>query len=139
MSRNHWWWYVYVPEFLWGHFVWHSSLQGLKDIVDDEEARKRGFPRGGSFKLLQHDVVLLTEDQSATMRAGIEEERHMITQDHKKYWLSWTWYNIIIMYFRYWVLSYLFSLLLCVEYSVQQTFATFPQWRGIKSGRFRRT
>jgi hypothetical protein len=57
----------------------------LKDIVDDEEARKRGFPRGGSFKLLQYDIVLLTEDQSATMRAGVEEERYMITQDNKKY------------------------------------------------------
>ncbi|KIK46558.1 hypothetical protein CY34DRAFT_800233 [Suillus luteus UH-Slu-Lm8-n1] len=62
-----------------------SLVVNLKDIVDDEEARKRGFPRGGSFKLLQHDIVLLTEDQSATMRAGVEEERHMITQDHKKY------------------------------------------------------
>lgn len=62
-----------------------SLVVSLKDVVDDEEARKRGFPRGGSFKLLQYDIVLLTEDQSATMRAGVEEERHMITQDHKKY------------------------------------------------------
>lgn len=62
-----------------------SLVVSLKDIVDDEEARKRGFPRGGSFKLLQFDIVLLTEDQSATMRAGFEEERYMITQDNKKY------------------------------------------------------
>ncbi|KAG2748897.1 aromatic compound dioxygenase [Suillus brevipes Sb2] len=62
-----------------------SLVVSLKDIVDDEEARKRGFPRGGSFKLLQYDIVLLTEDQSATMRAGVEEERYMITQDNKKY------------------------------------------------------
>lgn len=62
-----------------------SLVVSLKDIVDDEEARKRGFPRGGSFKLLQFDIVLLTEDQSATMRAGVEEERYMVTQDNKKY------------------------------------------------------
>jgi hypothetical protein len=55
----------------------------LKDVVDDEEARKRGFPRGGSFKLLQYDIVLLTEEQSATMRAGVEEERYVITEAQK--------------------------------------------------------
>ncbi|KAG1802255.1 Intradiol ring-cleavage dioxygenase [Suillus plorans] len=59
-----------------------SLVVNLKDVVDDEETRKRGFPQGGSFKLLQYDIVLLTEDQSATIRAGVEE-RYTITQDHK--------------------------------------------------------
>jgi protocatechuate 3,4-dioxygenase beta subunit len=61
-----------------------SLVVTLKDVVDDEEARKRGFPNGGSFKLLQYDIVLLTEEQSAMMRAGAEEERYMITNGHKK-------------------------------------------------------
>ncbi|KAG1849967.1 Intradiol ring-cleavage dioxygenase [Suillus subluteus] len=57
-----------------------SLVVNLKDIVDDEEARKRGFPHGDSFKLLQYDIVLLTEEQSTAMRAGIEEERYTITE-----------------------------------------------------------
>ncbi|KAG0693385.1 aromatic compound dioxygenase [Suillus ampliporus] len=56
-----------------------SLVVSLKDIVDDEEARKRGFPRGGSFKLLQYDIVLLTEEQSAALCARMEEERGVIT------------------------------------------------------------
>lgn len=28
---------------------------------DDGEARKRGFPKGGSFKLLEFDIVLAPE------------------------------------------------------------------------------
>ncbi|KAG0693386.1 Intradiol ring-cleavage dioxygenase [Suillus ampliporus] len=56
-----------------------SLVVSLKDIVDDEEARKRGFPRGGSFKLLQYDIVLLTEEQSAALCARVEEERSIIT------------------------------------------------------------
>ncbi|KAG1747391.1 Intradiol ring-cleavage dioxygenase [Suillus lakei] len=58
-----------------------SLVVSLKDIVDDEEARKRGFPRGGSFKLLQYDIVLLTEEQSAAMRARVDED--VITGDKK--------------------------------------------------------
>ena len=39
------------------------SEQKLEHIEDEEEARKRGFPKGSSFKLLKHDLVLLTEEQ----------------------------------------------------------------------------
>ncbi|KAG1718744.1 Intradiol ring-cleavage dioxygenase [Suillus paluster] len=60
-----------------------SLVVSLKDIVDDEEARKRGFPRGGSFKLLQYDIILLTEEQSAAIRTRVEEERGVITGDEK--------------------------------------------------------
>lgn len=31
---------------------------------DDAEARKRGFPKGGSFKLLHRDIILVPEEQS---------------------------------------------------------------------------
>ncbi|KAG0706936.1 aromatic compound dioxygenase [Suillus ampliporus] len=60
-----------------------SLVVSLKDVVDDEEARKRGFPRGGSFKLLQYDIVLLTEEQSAAIRARVAEESGIITGDEK--------------------------------------------------------
>ncbi|OJA14964.1 hypothetical protein AZE42_03216 [Rhizopogon vesiculosus] len=58
-----------------------SLVVSLKDVTDDEEARKLGFPRGGSFKLLQHNIVLLTEEQSAAIRARVDEERGVITAD----------------------------------------------------------
>jgi hypothetical protein len=51
----------------------------LKDVDDDEEARRLGFPRGGSFKLLKHDIILLTEEHSAAIRARVAEERGMTT------------------------------------------------------------
>ena len=31
---------------------------------DDAEARKRGFPKGGKFKLLKRDIVLVPEAKS---------------------------------------------------------------------------
>jgi hypothetical protein len=45
-------------------------LQGLADVKDEAEARKRGFPGGGAFKLLQFDIVMTTE---AEMRIGREK------------------------------------------------------------------
>ncbi|KAG9309954.1 aromatic compound dioxygenase [Chiua virens] len=45
-----------------------SLVVKLEQVDDDEEARKRGFPKGGSFKLLRHDIVLVTEEQSSTAR-----------------------------------------------------------------------
>jgi hypothetical protein len=35
-------------------------------VKDDAEARRRGFPKGGSFKLLQFDIVLASEEGKAT-------------------------------------------------------------------------
>ncbi|KAJ8596164.1 aromatic compound dioxygenase [Rhizopogon salebrosus TDB-379] len=58
-----------------------SLVVNLKDIADDEEARRLGFPRGGSFKLLQHDIVLLTEEQSAESRTRLDEERGIFAAD----------------------------------------------------------
>jgi len=88
-----------ILSFFWSHLDWHSSLQNLKDVVDNEEARKRGFPHGDSFKLLQFDIVLLTEDQSAAMRAG--GEHYTMTETIKSPESWWTSYGIIIMYFGY--------------------------------------
>ena len=42
---------------------------------DDEEARKRGFPNGGSFKLLTFDIVLVPEDESKRAREKFAAER----------------------------------------------------------------
>ena len=42
---------------------------------DDEEAKKRGFPKGGSFKLLNFDLVLVPEDASQRAREKYAAER----------------------------------------------------------------
>jgi hypothetical protein len=43
-------------------------LQKLKDVNDEGEARKRGFAKGSSFKLLQVDIVLVREEESKAIR-----------------------------------------------------------------------
>ncbi|KAF8840565.1 aromatic compound dioxygenase [Paxillus ammoniavirescens] len=40
-----------------------SLVVKLEQVDDDEEARKRGFPTGSSFKLLKYNIVMLTEEQ----------------------------------------------------------------------------
>lgn len=42
---------------------------------DDAEARKRGFPKGGTFKLLQFDIVLIPEEESKVALEQAREER----------------------------------------------------------------
>ncbi|KAH7925430.1 aromatic compound dioxygenase [Leucogyrophana mollusca] len=51
-----------------------SLVVNLKEINNDEEARKRGFPKGGSFKLLSFDLVLVTEEQHRATRSQVDEE-----------------------------------------------------------------
>ncbi|EGO03710.1 hypothetical protein SERLA73DRAFT_175311 [Serpula lacrymans var. lacrymans S7.3] len=51
-----------------------SLVVTLKDIKDDNEARKRGFPNGGSFKLLELNLVLLSEEQKKANRAQYDRE-----------------------------------------------------------------
>ena len=47
--------------------------QPLKTVSDEGEARKRGFPKGDTFKLLQRDLILVPEKQAeATFRANAE-------------------------------------------------------------------
>jgi hypothetical protein len=43
-------------------------------VDDDAEARKRGFPKGGSFKLLQFDIVLTTEEEWEAARAQFKKQ-----------------------------------------------------------------
>jgi len=38
------------------------------DVNDDSEAKRRGFPKGGSFKFLQFDIILATEELMAAAR-----------------------------------------------------------------------
>jgi hypothetical protein len=37
------------------------SYQKLKNVTDENEARRRGFPIGDEFKLLEFDFVLSPE------------------------------------------------------------------------------
>ena len=54
----------------------------MDQVNDDGEARKRGFPKGGSFKLLKHDIVLLTEEQSRLIRQeATSESEELYVQD----------------------------------------------------------
>ncbi|RDX48270.1 aromatic compound dioxygenase [Lentinus brumalis] len=41
-----------------------SLVVKLEEVNDEAEARKRGFPKGSSFKLLQRDVILVPEKQA---------------------------------------------------------------------------
>ena len=52
-----------------------AHLQHLEDINDDAEARKRGFPKGGSFKLLKFDIVLVPEAESKAAREEFAKQR----------------------------------------------------------------
>lgn len=49
--------------------------QKLEDVNDDAEARKRGFPKSGPFKLLKRDIVLVSEAESAAAREKFAAER----------------------------------------------------------------
>jgi len=46
-----------------------SLIVQYQDVNDDTEARRRGFPKGGGFKLIQFDIVLATEEESKAARA----------------------------------------------------------------------
>jgi len=60
-----------------------SLVVKLEQVDDDAEARKRGFPKGGSFKLLKRDIVLLTEEQSRNLRQQATEESPVSYADVK--------------------------------------------------------
>ncbi|KAH9956263.1 aromatic compound dioxygenase [Russula dissimulans] len=49
--------------------VKRSLVVKLTDVDDEAEARKRGFKNGTKFKLLKHDFIILTEEESAAARA----------------------------------------------------------------------
>jgi hypothetical protein len=43
-------------------------------VNDDAEARRRGFPKGGSFKLIQFDFVLVTEEEMENAKAQLKKQ-----------------------------------------------------------------
>jgi hypothetical protein len=50
-------------------------LQTLVDIDNEAEARKRGFPKGSKFKLLERDVIMVREEDSRIAREKGAAER----------------------------------------------------------------
>lgn len=52
-----------------------TAEQDLKDIDNEEEARRRGFPNGKPFKLLQHDFVLVPSEDAEGARQKFAAER----------------------------------------------------------------
>jgi hypothetical protein len=43
-------------------------MKDLKNVTDGKEAAKRNFPQNKPFKLLQFDIVLVTEKQAEAAR-----------------------------------------------------------------------
>jgi len=58
--------------------VKNSLVVDLKDIDNEEEARRRGFPHGNTFKLLQHDFVLVPSEEAEAARQKFAAERASI-------------------------------------------------------------
>jgi hypothetical protein len=56
-----------------GDYGLTGHTQKLKTIESEEEAKKRGFPNGAPFKLLEKDLVLLTEDEAAVAREKVTQ------------------------------------------------------------------
>ncbi|KAI0781075.1 aromatic compound dioxygenase [Trametes elegans] len=59
-------WYPEGDEWLESDAVFgvkKSLVVSYEDVHDEAEARKRGFPKGDSFKLLKRDIVLLPENK----------------------------------------------------------------------------
>jgi len=54
--------------------VKESLVVKYQEVTDDAEARRRGFPKGGGFKLLQFDIVLATEEESKASRAQFTKQ-----------------------------------------------------------------
>jgi hypothetical protein len=47
----------------------------LEEIDDEAEAKKRGFPKGSSFKLLKRDLIMVTEVDSKAAYEKYAQER----------------------------------------------------------------
>lgn len=52
-----------------------SLVVQLVDVNDDAEARRLGFPKGGAFKLLKFDAILVPEEESKKAREEFAKER----------------------------------------------------------------
>ncbi|KAF8437973.1 Intradiol ring-cleavage dioxygenase [Boletus edulis BED1] len=60
-----------------------SLVVKLEQVDDDAEARKRRFQKGGSFKLLKRNIVLLTEEQSRFARQQVVRESETLSLQTK--------------------------------------------------------
>ena len=49
--------------------------QDLKDVDNEEEVRRRGFPKGATFKYLQHDFILVPSEEAEAVRQKSAAER----------------------------------------------------------------
>ncbi|KAI0049215.1 aromatic compound dioxygenase [Auriscalpium vulgare] len=55
-----------------------SLVVKLTDVNDEAEARKRGFAKGSTFKLLNFDIVLVTEEEAeAAAKQRAQEAAHI--------------------------------------------------------------
>jgi hypothetical protein len=43
-------------------------------VNDDAEARRRGFPKGGSFKLVEFDIVLASKEEWKATQAQLKKQ-----------------------------------------------------------------
>ena len=67
---------VVVRTLVFGDQDWVLTIgQDLKDVDNEEEARRRGFPKGKTFKLLQHDFVLVESEEAEAARQKFAAER----------------------------------------------------------------
>lgn len=68
---------VVSSQLLWSVLSMCLTCHGqkLEEVNDDTEAKKRGFPKGGSFKLLKHDIVLVPAAESQAARERFAAER----------------------------------------------------------------
>jgi len=73
-SRDPWWWYASFFFFCDQDWVLNMD-QDLKDVDNEEEARRRGFPKGKTFKLLQYDFVLVESEEAEAARQKFAAER----------------------------------------------------------------
>jgi len=48
-----------------------SLVVSLKNVDSDAEARAKGFPRGGGFKLLEQDIILASYEESMKARQAL--------------------------------------------------------------------
>lgn len=53
----------------------HPPSQKLQTVSSEAEARAKGFAKGGSFKLLEHDFVLLTNEEAKAARDRVIQEK----------------------------------------------------------------
>lgn len=52
-----------------------SLVVKLQTVSSEAEARAKGFAKGGSFKLLEHDFVLLTNEEAKAARDRVIQEK----------------------------------------------------------------